>query len=303
MRLAGHLASLIAAVIIALSPAIGAERPAMISETIVLGFHSQARREWTRAEVRATFDLWARELSDKFRIPVRIVHYDEIEPMRRDFEAGKLHGINTDVMTLVRHFKPEELADGYATIMKGGWNLLLQAASSSSIRGPEDFPGKRLVLLEQDGVGAVWIETLCLRQHQRACDKVFSSIDYVPNSNQALMRTFFGHADLALVHGYGHELAVEMNPQLGRATRRIAEYPLRSQFMAYYSARVDKSLLERTLPIMPTLHGYPRGRQLLDIFKVDHLEISTPADLIPARELENEYRRLKARAESKGTRR
>lgn len=272
-------------------------------ENIVLGFYSSARREWTHAEVRATFDLWARELSEKFNIPVEIVHYDDPVALRRDFMAGKLHGVNTDVMTLVRYFKPDELTDGYATIMKGGWNLLLQTATTGQVRGPEDFPGKRLVLLEQDEVGALWIETLCLRHHQRPCDKVFASIAHAPNSNQALMRVFFGHADLALVHGYGHELAVEMNPQLGRATRKIAEYPMRSQFLAYYKASVDKGLRERTLPIMPTLHTYPRGRQLLDIFKVDHLEIATTADLGPAQALENEYRQLKARGVRKGERR
>jgi hypothetical protein len=88
------------------------------------------------------------------------------------------------------------------------------------------------------------------------------------------MRVFFGKADLALVHGYGHALAVEMNPQLGHVLRKLAEYPVRSLFFAFYSIKVDKALRQRTVRVTPTLHTYPRGRQLLDIFKIDHLEIA-----------------------------
>lgn len=103
-----------------------------------------------------------------------------------------------------------------------------------------------------------------------------------------------GKADAALVYGYGYEVAVEMNPQLGRALRKLAEYPITSLFFGFYSAKTDKRLRDRTLPVMPTLHTYPRGRQLLDIFKVERLEMATAAALQPALDLEREYQQLKA---------
>lgn len=272
---------------------------ARAEETIILGFHAAARREWTRAEVRATFDLFAAELSDKFRIPVKIVHYDDVQDMQRDFDAGRLHGANTDALSFVRHFRIEDLAEGYVTMMKGGWDLLLFAGRESAIRSPADFPGKRMVLLDQDSLGEIWLETLCLRHHGRACAEVFAEMRRVPNSNQALMRLFFAQSDLALVHGYGHDLAVEMNPQLGQGLRKVAQHHLPSQFFAFYHARVDKDLRQRTLRVIPTLHTYPRGRQLLDIFKIDHLEIATPDSLRPIIELERDHRQLKARGARK----
>jgi hypothetical protein len=106
------------------------------------------------------------------------------------------------------------------------------------------------------------------------------------------MRVFFGKADAALVHGYGHEVALEMNPQIGRGLRVLAEYPVHSLYYAFYSPKVDKAARERTLRAMPTLHTYPRGRQLLDIFKIERLERAGPADLRPLFELEREYREL-----------
>lgn len=259
-------------------------------ETIRLGFHAEARREWTRAEVRGTFDLWAQELAAKFQIPVQILHYDDAEQLRRDFVAGKLDGVQTDIMALARLFAPEDLAEGYSTVMKGGFNLALYAGAS--VGGLTDLAGKRVVLLDQDEAGATFLETLCLRHYRRACKEVFAEIQKTPTSNQALMRVFFAKADLALVHGYGVEIATEMNPRLLSDMRRLAEYRFNSQFYGFYSPRVDKATRERTLRVMPTLHTYPRGRQLLDIFKIDHLVLTTPADLEPARRLEREYREL-----------
>jgi hypothetical protein len=83
----------------------------------------------------------------------------------------------------------------------------------------------------------------------------------------------------------------------------LAEYPIHSQFFAFYSPKVDKALRQRTLRIMPTLHTYPRGRQLLDIFKIDRLDVAYPAELQPVIELEREYQRLRSQFERKDKRR
>lgn len=270
-----------------------------IEETVHMGSYSGARREWSRAEVRSTFDLWAQELASRFQIPVSIAHYDDPQLLRRDFLSGKINSVNTDALTFVRDYKPDELAEGYATIMKGGWDLMLFAGRDVPAKGLADLAGKRIVLLEENTTGDLYLETLCLRHHQRACRDVFADMQRVNTSNQALMRVFFGKADLALVFGYGHAVAVEMNPQLGRHLRKLAEYPLRSLFFAFYSTKVDKALRHRTVHITPTLHTYPRGRQLLDIFKIDHLEMATPADLQPVIDLERDYQALRAQLERK----
>lgn len=285
------------ALVLALPVAPVAANP--IEETVRMGSYTGARREWSRDEVRGTFDLWAQELASRFQIPVSIAHYDDPQEMRRDFLTAKINSVNTDAMTFVRLFKPEELAEGYATIMKGGWDLMLFAGGDVPAQSLADLAGKRIALLEENPTGDLYLETLCLRHHQRACRYVFADMQRVNTSNQALMRVFFGKADLALVFGYGHAVAVEMNPQLGRHLRKLAEYPLRSVFFAFYNAKVDKALLQRTVSITPTLHTYPRGRQLLDIFKVDHLEIASPTDLQPFINLERDYQALRAQIERK----
>ncbi|MBK6744137.1 MAG: PhnD/SsuA/transferrin family substrate-binding protein [Hydrogenophilales bacterium] len=269
--------------------------PADAEETVRLGSYT-LRREWSRAEVRGTYELWAQELARKFRIPVTITQYEDVGELRRDFLSGKINGINTDAMTFVRNFRLEELAEGYRTVMKGGWNLKLYAGREAPIRNFADLAGKRIAVLEENDVGDLYLETLCLRHHALPCKDVFADIQRTTTNNQALLRVFFGKADLALVHGYGYEVAVEMNPKLAPSLRQIDEHPIPSLYYAFYSAKSDKALREHTLRIIPSIHTYPRGRQLLDIFKMERLELAEPSELKPFQQLDRDYRELKARA-------
>lgn len=267
--------------------------PLQAQDTVRMGFMSP-KREWSRAEVRGTFDLWALELAEKFQIPVTVSHYDDVASMRADFLSGRINAVNSDAMTLVRHFKLEEFAEGYSTHMSGGWGMELFAGKHTPVRDLDDLAGKRLVLLDEDSLSEALLETICLRHYGQPCSAVFAEIQRVPTNNQALMRLFFGKSDLALVYRYGHALATEMNPQLTRSPRSIAAWPYPSTYYAFFSAKVDKSVRERAVRVIPTLHQYPRGRQLLNIFRMDHLEVTNPAILKPFLQLDRDFRTLQA---------
>jgi hypothetical protein len=142
-----------------------------------------------------------------------------------------------------------------------------------------------------------YLETVCLRQYGRECSKVFIEMQRLPTSNQAVMRLFFGKADLALVYRYGYELSRDMNPQLDKKTGQIvAEVPFTGMVYAFFSNKVDPVLRARAVKLIPSLHTYPRGRQLLDIFKMDHLEVANPQDPKPFLQLDQEWHDLKAQA-------
>lgn len=279
-------------------------QPVWAEESVRLGFLYSVRREMSRTDVRASFDLWVQELAASFQIPVKVTYYDDIEQMKQDFRQGRINGVTAEAMALTRNFRLDELAEGYSVAMPGGWNIQLLTAKGAGIHGPQDLAGKRVALIEDDPVMEQYLETLCLRHHARPCQEVLGEIQRLPNNNQALMRLFFGKADAALLYRYGYELAREMNPQVARKVAGVvAELPLKGLYYAFYSAKVDKAFRQRTLRVIPTLHQYPRGRQLLDVFKMDHLDIAEPAELKPFLQLDRDYRELKAQYERGGGRR
>jgi ABC-type phosphate/phosphonate transport system substrate-binding protein len=271
---------------------------ASAEETVRMGFLVGTRRDMTLADVRASFDLWAQELATKFDVPVQVLYYDDIVEMQQALRRGEINGVSADAMSLARTFKEDDLAEGFSVAMRGGWNLILLTGKGSAIQGVNDLPGKRVALLAGDQTSSLYLERLCQRHYGRDCNKVFADIQHVPNNSQAVLRLFFGKADVALVYRYGLELSKELNPQLEKSIGSvIAELPLTSLYYTFFGAAVSTDLRRHTLRVVPTMHTYPRGRQLLDILKMDHLEPAQPSELKPFMQLEREYRELKAQAE------
>lgn len=287
-----------AAVLLALLAAL----PTCAEDNVRLGFLLGARREMSHADVRTVFDLWSQEMGARFQVSIKVLYYEDIDEMRQDFLRGKINGVTADALSLARAFRIDELAEGYSVVMSGSWNLELR--TGNQVKDAGNLLGKRVVMLENDATAELFLETLCLRNHARPCAQVFAEIQKVATSNLAAMRLFFGKADLALVPRYGYELAREMNPQLdAKAGQVVAELSLAGMYYAFYSVKVDKEVRRRTLRMIPTMHTYPRGRQLLDLFKMDHLVLADPSELKSFLQLDQEYRELKAQVERKAARR
>ncbi len=276
--------------------------PACAEDTVRLGFLQGSRREMSHTDVRAAFDLWAQEMGARFEVPIKVSYYQDVDEMRQDFLLGKINGITADALSLARNFRIDELAEGYSVIMQGSWNLELR--TGKQVKDADHLLGKRVAMLENDATAELFLETLCLRDYARPCAQVFAEMQKVASSSQAAMRLFFGKAELALVPRYGYELAREMNPQLdSKAGQVVSELPLSGMYYAFFNAKVDKEFRRRTLRMIPTMHTYPRGRQLLDLFKMDHLVIAAPSELKRFQQMDQEYRELKERVEHKEQRR
>ena len=266
-----------------------------------MGFFQGVLRDMSRADLREAFTLWTKELSGSFKIPVEVSFYEDPAMLRQAFDRGEINAVSADGMTIARHFKVAELAEGYSVAVPGGWNMLLLAGRDAQVQNVLGFAGKRIAVLETDLVSSVYLETLCLRHYARECSKVFAEIQRLQTSNQALMRVFFGKADLTLVYKYSYELARDMNPQLGSTVSRVvAELPLNGIYFAFFSATVKPEYRQQAIKAVPLMHTYPRGRQLLDLFKMDHLQVVTTQELKLFSQMDQTHRDLKAQVAKKG---
>lgn len=269
-------------------------------EVVRMGFYQGSRREMSRTDLRNAFTLWSQELAANFKASVSVTFFEDADKMREAFQRGEINAVSADAMTLAKNFNQADLADGYSVAMPGGWHLLLLAGQGSGIQTTGDLAGKRLVMVDDDQTASTYLETVCWRQYGRECSKVFADIQKLPNNNQAVMRLFFGKVDAVLVYRYGYELSREMNPQLNQKMGPVvAEMPFTGAFYAFFGRKVDPAFRERNLKLIPTLHTYPRGRQLLDIFKMDHLEVASPQELQPFLELDQSLNELKRQSQLK----
>jgi hypothetical protein len=270
---------------------------ARAEESIRIGFlfgNTLELQNLSRAEARASMELWAAELGKTMQVPVRITFYEDIEPMRADFRQMKINMVASDALSLAKAFNVEELADGFVSAVQGGWNLRMLAGTDSTIRKFSDLEGKRVAIVQKDPIVALVLDTLCLKKFGHECGNVFSEVIKAPSNNQAIMRVYFDQADAVFTYSYAHDLASEMNPQIGKKVSQVVlEYPLPGWFYAFYSGKTNPEFRIYTRRFVPILHTLPRGRQILDLFKMDHLEVVPAQVLRPYVDLYKDYENLK----------
>lgn len=263
-------------------------------DTVRMGFHVKIARDLSRAEVKAALSFWANELGSKFGVPTQVRFYDDMGALRRDFDSGQVNFVITSSMEFVHHFKIEELAEGFVGAIQVDHSLMLASRAESDIRSVENLAGKSIALFKDDELSEVYLETLCLRHYRRACKEVFAKMETADTSNTLAMRLFFGKVDVILTRKNGLELAKELNPQMGKAIRVVREFPVKSSYYGFFSRAVDPAFRTRALMHVQTMHENPRGRQVLEVFKLDRLKLASEDELQPFVRLLHDYESLRA---------
>lgn len=267
---------------------------AFAQEVVRMGFNVKITRDLNRSDVQTALGLWAEELSKAYAVPTETEFYDDTASMRRDFDLGKINFVIAASMDFARHFKLNELAEGFRGEVINDHTLLLLAHKETRIADARGLAGKRIALLEGDELSEVYLETVCLRHYQRPCKQVFSGIETVANSNQLMMKLFFRKVDLVLSKRNGFETARELNPQIGLTTQEITRFPLKSSYYGLWNRKISPEFRQHSLKQVPAMHKAVRGRQVLDVFKVDRLVLVSEQELQPVYDLLADYEALRA---------
>jgi ABC-type phosphate/phosphonate transport system substrate-binding protein len=262
-------------------------------EAARIGFNVRIARDLNRGDVQAALSLWGEELSNRFGVPTEILYFDDMASLRRDFDRGRVNFVIAAGMDFARHFRPEELAEGFRGALQTDHTLLLLTRKDSDIADLDALAGKRVALLKDDDLSEVYLETVCLRQYKRPCKQVFAGIEAVANSNQLILRLVFGKADLVVSKRSGFETARELNPQVGRLLLELARFPVKSSYYGLYNSKTSPAFRQFSLRRTPDMHKEARGRQVLEIFRIDRLELVGTEELRPFYQLQADYEALR----------
>lgn len=267
----------------------GAETPV---DTVRLGLYMHIARDVNRSDARVALEIWADELTRSFKVPARASFYSDITAMRHDFEIGRINMVVADAMTFVTNFKSSELAQGFAARLYTDASLLLLG---KSVPGETTLSGKRVARVANDDLAALYLDILCMRIHGKTCAQINLVTTQVTNSHQAATRLLLGQVDLALINRHGFATAKELNPQLAHAGQVLYELAFDTQYFGFFNANVTPDFQALALQSIPNTHMDARGRQMLDVFKVDQLVLAQPDALRPFYAIAREHQALKSR--------
>ncbi len=266
--------------------------PLAQSEPLNMGFYLPAIREANLTDVRASLQFWAEEVGRPYALTARVEMYDDMSALRRAVLQGNINLIIAPGMEIAEAFNPEDVAGGFVGVRKGSEEgLALIVAGDSGVTRFTDLRGKKVLHLGNDRLTQVFLGIQCMRDFRAPCQDVLKTSEE-KRDVLAIHKVFFGQADAALVSLGALHAAGELNPQVSRRLRVIAEWRVRALTFGVmnalnpesYRAQVQRSALD-------VVRG-ARGRQILELFKTDHMERADRTDLRPYWQLLKEYKDL-----------
>ena len=276
-----RLASLIVFVLglLTLLPCAHAEtslRPARL----MLGFYFQSITEMaSRSDIEVSLNFWAKDLlaeeASKVNIHFtesRAILFDNMEDMHNAMLRGELDMVVGPPLLLARYFKRNELSDGFTGLLDGGRpdNLLLIARNDKNIQSVKDLQGKKLLMLADDEMADVFLDTLFLKQFSKGYKNIASAVEQQKKASRIVLDIYFKKSDAGIVYRNAYDVMVELNPDIANNIVILDKYPIRSRNFSYFVAGYPFAADLANMAIS-IFKNNPRAQQILDVFKTPEL--------------------------------
>jgi phosphonate transport system substrate-binding protein len=183
--------------------------------------------------------------------------------------------------------------DGQSTVQ-----LVLLVRSDSGIQRLADLRGHSLVVFQNPltSLAPAWLETELLQHQLGLAEQFWGRTTESAKLLRVITPVFFRQADACLVTLKGFETMTELNPQIGRQLKILAQseavVPSLFCFRGDYLSPYREKLLQEVSRVNET----PAGRQTLALFQTERLFPGDPSALANACALLNLHRQLCAAA-------
>lgn len=274
----------------------GAAEPSKIR--CAVGYSMKSMADVDPKDAAAALRVWAREMGDPYGFHVETFLYESADKLIRDFTEQKLDFVMLSTVDYLRaastiKVKPEmaRFKNNKTTIKY----VLLTGAEDIS-GGLAGLKNKNLSIVKVNNLGLIYLDVYLMRAGFPDSERFFNTIQYKPKESQAILAVFFGQADVCLVTEATFNTMKELNPQVGRKLRVMAESPEMVEAVGFF--RKDYPPDHKATAIKG-MHGgiksHERGKQIMLLFNVDQMDPIGDADIDSVRKLLASYDRFKKR--------
>jgi len=279
--------------LVSLAP-LGARDP----EHVNIAFSQAAFPDVSVHDVESGLSLWSEELSRHVAgIQGATTHiYSLPETVVTGFRDGSL---DLAILPTLDFFKLESRLNaeiGFVGLVGSIWSQrYLLVAGLGAPSSLEQLKGQRFCYAKDDAVGLLFLNTTLLRAHLPEMDRFFRSADPLPRGSQGLTQVYFGKADVCLISESAYRSALALNPSMERKLRTLMVSPVLHSGVAVYRKDYPRYMRERIQYSVNDLRHYPRGDQILKLFRVTEIRPYSGSELGEVRKLYLEYRQRKGR--------
>jgi len=246
------------------------------SGDITLGYMESTFFGMETEEARNIVQYWT-DRAHKSNYPGAAAHVEifrDIAGMEKALREGKIDIVSTVSDDFVRLRKRAPLLPIMLSGYRGGIHqkMVVVVRRDRGIREWKDLKDKQIVIAGEKvhSIHLTWLETLLMREGYRTPRDFFSSVKEIDQPSQAILSVFFRRSDACLTSLRSFDLAVELNPQVGMEMFAIAKSPDMATGVISVRSDFDPGDKEKLIEAFRSMDGNPAGKQLLQLFRVDH---------------------------------
>jgi hypothetical protein len=265
----------------------------LIAGSSMLGFRENAKQN-----VSLGFNAAFNSLLTSANVKCDFKNYDTSKELSEAISKQEVNGFFGTPLEFIESesfFKSSPLASGiFGQKIKA--KTLLLVRKDSGIVELEQLKGKKISIQKSlmSDVGGLYIETLFLEHQLLPIKNFFSEIKYSETSNSAFVDLFFKKVDATLISETQFDIAVELNPQMREQTQIIEASEPYLIFVTALAKNTPEQEADNIKKSLFTVHKTPKGRNILNLMKMQgFIEISI-SDLDNIRALIEKNKRLKA---------
>lgn len=151
----------------------------------------------------------------------------------------------------------------------GADRYVLLARNDPAIKSLADLKGRSLAILDHanNSLARQWLDLELVTNGLAAPEEFFRSITGPRKLSSAVLPVFFGSLDASVVPRRGFETICELNPQVKKRLRIVAESGLVLSRVILFNARPGSPYNDPILTSIRTIHESPAGQQILNLFQ------------------------------------
>ena len=253
-------------------------------------------------DARVAIELWLMQAAAELDLNVsaKVQFYEDMSSMVDALAEGRVDVVTLPPLDYLEVRKRVELEVFTVGVMQGRVTdeHLILVRSDGGFAALDQLKGATLIA--ESGryarpIASMWLETLLLKEELGHPESFFGTIKYARKAPQAVLGVLFRKYDACLVTRRAFETLAELNPQLGEELTVLRRSPgfLREILCGRRGQDVvqKEALLEGAL----RLQDHPRGRQVLELFRMENVVRFDPAYLETVIGLVKEHEGLKNR--------
>ena len=269
---------------------------AFASDSFRVGFYARAFPDFSLADLETTVKLLSEEIGKKIGLQTSVTVFTDLAEMRKAFEHGEINFVVASSLNLANEFENSQFSDGFRMVTSNDFNdtLVVMTQKNAGLDTFKSLAGKRLTLVENDPIAHLYIDTLALSNFKKHYHDSFKVVKNEKKYMQTILKLFFGQTDVICVYQNAYAVASELNPQIVDKLQIVSQINGIPQGLGFFHVSTPPLFREKVIAELLKLDANARGRELLQLFKADKTIRTSPADLIPVKQLAASLSKVKA---------